>query len=97
MKLQMWARPLAGLAAFGLFVQLTPIVAFGPDYIGECSGWSHGQRTLLKFGMLGAGFLLVLGMSAAHMVHRRRRKHPAGFCPQCGYCLVENETGRCPE
>jgi hypothetical protein len=49
---------------------------------------------LIGFGLFGGAQWFVIG----HLIDRwQSRWWPPGTCPQCGYNLTGNVTGRCPE
>jgi hypothetical protein len=73
------------------------VVSRAVDYIGDFLGWGATERGLLFFGLPFAVVVLALIAHEARIAHRRRKMPRPGFCPVCGYCLVENETGKCPE
>ena len=55
-----------------------------------------------RLSVVGGMFMGILGMSGiclllTGILRSRKRPPPPGHCTHCGYCLIGNVSGRCPE
>jgi hypothetical protein len=67
---------------------------WGNACINPASGpFFHASAPLWSFALV---FMIVGGIGPL-VVYRQRRRRRTGLCPQCGYDLTGNVSGRCPE